>query len=393
MHTSGSRLSSGNVRQTTLDNVLRQTMDQPTCNKLIAAIAKWIATACRPINTVEDEGLRDIIRIASKDPSYELPSRSIIINRVHELYEMERAKLAQDLELTATIAFTGDYWISLGKDSYLGVTGHYTDEQWQLHSHTLTVMEPEERHHAAMCVKHFMDVVKQWNIESKVSTLSTDSARNMIAAVRHLPFKHLPCIAHSIQRTVTVSLQNSAFDCVLYKCCKVVEHFKHSPLNTPELEKQQVAYGLKTESLVQDVPTRWNSTLEMVKCLQRHQEPVKDALALHKTSVAIPIKAELEKLQKLEALLEPCRYFTEILGGEKFVSCSVVLPALCHLSWVMVSSKDDPAYIVKFKQTFTLDMEKRKEKTNSTWLKISTALDPRFKDLTDLRSEKLRYGH
>lgn len=55
----------------------------------------------------------------------------------------------------------------------------------------------------------------------------------------------------------------------------------------------------------------------------------------------------------------------------------------------MESSEDDPAYISKFKQTFTLDMEKRKEKTNCTWLKISTALDPRFKDLKCLhRSER-----
>ncbi|KAL7872220.1 hypothetical protein SRHO_G00072030 [Serrasalmus rhombeus] len=100
----------------------------------------------------------------------------------------------------------------------------------------------------------------------------------------------------------------------------------------------------------------------------------------------MPTKAKLDKLQRLEAVLDPCRYFTEILGGEKFVSCSVVLPALCHLSRVMVSSEDDP---VKFKQTFTLDMEKCKEKTNSTCLKISTALEPRFKDLKCLhRSER-----
>ncbi|KAL7869510.1 hypothetical protein AOLI_G00134980 [Acnodon oligacanthus] len=79
-------------------------MDQPTSNKSTVAIAKWIATACRPVNIVEDEGLCDIIRIASKDTSYELPSRSVIVNRIHELYETERAKLAQDLELTATIA-------------------------------------------------------------------------------------------------------------------------------------------------------------------------------------------------------------------------------------------------------------------------------------------------
>ncbi|AWP19547.1 putative zinc finger BED domain-containing protein 1-like [Scophthalmus maximus] len=55
----------------------------------------------------------------------------------------------------------------------------------------------------------------------------------------------------------------------------------------------------------------------------------------------------------------------------------------------MESSEDDPGFILNFKQTFTLDMEKRKDETNSTWLKISTALDPRFKDLKCLhRSER-----
>lgn len=64
---------------------------------------------------------------------------------------MERAKRAKDLELTATIALTGDYWTSVGNDSYLGVTGHYIDKQWQLHSHALTVMKTEKRHHAQGC--------------------------------------------------------------------------------------------------------------------------------------------------------------------------------------------------------------------------------------------------
>ncbi|KAK6322632.1 hypothetical protein J4Q44_G00074240 [Coregonus suidteri] len=62
-----------------------------------------------------------------------------------------------------------------------------------------------------------------------------------------------------------------------------------------------------------------------------------------KTSITMPTTAELEKLQKLETLLEPCRHLTELLGGEKYISCSVVLPALCHLFRVMESSDDDPA--------------------------------------------------
>ncbi|CAL8313931.1 unnamed protein product [Arctogadus glacialis] len=95
----------------------------------------------------------------------------------------------------------------------------------------------------------------------------------------------------------------------------------------------------------------------------------------------MPTATELEKMKKLEALLEHCRYVSELLGGEQFVSCSVVLPALCHLSRVMEVTEDDPAYMIKFKGTFAADMEGRKEKTNITWLRVATSLDPRFKVL------------
>lgn len=71
----------------------------------------------------------------------------------------------------------------------------------------------------------------------------------------------------------------------------------------------------------------------------------------------------------------------ELLGGEKYVSCSVVLPALCHLALKMAVTEDDPAYVVRFKDAFKEDLTKRKENTNIAWLKIASALDPRFKNL------------
>ncbi len=52
-----------------------------------------------------------------------------------------------------------------------------------------------------------------------------------------------------------------------------------------------------------------------------------------------------------------------LLGGEKFVSYSVVLPALCHRSRVMEVSEDNPTYMDKFMESFTTDMDKRKEKS------------------------------
>lgn len=66
---------------------------------------------------------------------------------------------------------------------------------------------------------------------------------------------------------------------------------------------------------------------------------------------------------------------TELLGGEKYVSCSVALPAFCHLFRVMENSDDDPAYVTKFKTTFRKDLESRKENANIAYLKVATALE------------------
>lgn len=295
-------------KQTTLESSLqKRRLDKSTNNQLSTAIAKWVATACRPINIVEDEGLLDIIRIASNDSTYKLPSRGTTVAKIHDLYTDEKTKVEEALGQTNTVALTGDYWTSLGNHNYLGVTAHYFNPQWELTSHALTVMKTEERHFADTCAEHFMHVAEQWDIENKVSTLTTDSARNMIAAARKLPFEHIPCIAHSLHRSITVSLQNSPFDSALAKCRKVVGHFKHSPANAAELEHQQTAHNQKTEALAQEVSTRWNSTLEMITRILRNQEPLRDALALHATKVSMPTAAELDKLKRLATVLEHCR--------------------------------------------------------------------------------------
>ena len=141
-----------------------------------------------------------------------------------------------------------------------------------------------------------MLVAEEWTVENKVSTLTTDSARNMIAAARQLPLDHVPCSAHSLQRTITVSLQNSPFDHALAKCRKVVGHFKHSPANASELERQQKEHGIQVEALIQDVPTRWNSTHDMIKSVRKNEQTLRDVLSTQRTKVVMPTTAEMDKL-------------------------------------------------------------------------------------------------
>src|SRR4029434_7481353 len=51
----------------------------PVRENVSSALAVWVAGDCRTINIVKDVGLTEVIRIASGDNSYDLPSRGTIV--------------------------------------------------------------------------------------------------------------------------------------------------------------------------------------------------------------------------------------------------------------------------------------------------------------------------
>ncbi|RXN29914.1 zinc finger BED domain-containing 1-like protein [Labeo rohita] len=301
----GPSSSASGLRQTTLD--FRRPLTKSTSDNLTNTIAKWIAKDCRPISIVEDSGFMDVLQVASQDSSYKPPSRATVMMKIHELYENEKEKRKEVLAQVNYIALTGDHWTSVSNNNYLGVTAHYISDTWELKSFALTIIKTEEHHFAEACKEQFLSVARRWDIEGKTTTIGTDSARNMVAAIRLTRYEHMNCVAYMLQRSVTVSLADSGFVNALVKARKVVGHFKHSPANAAELQAQQVSLGKKQEPLIQDVPTRWNSTLEMVKRLSSNKEAVISALDNQEHKLVLPTATEWDKLQRLETLLEPCR--------------------------------------------------------------------------------------
>uniref|UniRef100_A0AAR2JYW7 BED-type domain-containing protein n=1 Tax=Pygocentrus nattereri TaxID=42514 RepID=A0AAR2JYW7_PYGNA len=332
--------------------------------------AKW-----RTLTDIAKEMLPDmrkmhLLKNKFQDNKYEIPFGSAYTSR---------KTMAIDC-----VALTGDHWTSVSNSNYLGVTAQtvcVVNKVWQLASFVLTVEKVNNRHYAVNCADHFFSVVESWKIEQKV-TIGNDCARNMMAAARQLPFQHMPCVAHILQRSITVCLYSGAFNAVLAKCRKIVGHFRHSPANIMELYKEQRALDQENEPLIQDVSTRWNSTLFMIRRLLKNKEAVKATLDKQRHKLVLSA-AEWTKLEKLAAILEPCRHVfltadTDLLGGETYVSCSAVLPV----------SDEDSTYIVKFKTAFMKDLSKQKAALNYDWLKMATVLDPCFKDLKCLPREE-----
>src|SRR4029434_8511737 len=78
-------------RQPTLHDFSRK-LTRLVREKVTNAVAVYVAGDCRPLNIVEDGGLTEVIRIASGDNSYDLPSRGTIVSRIYSLYDGERAR-------------------------------------------------------------------------------------------------------------------------------------------------------------------------------------------------------------------------------------------------------------------------------------------------------------
>ena len=96
--------------------------------------------------------------------------------------------------------------------------------------------------------------------------------------------------------------------------------------------------GRPALKLVNEVPTRWNSTYEMLKRLHDEKEPVWVALGSLNTDIT-PLSAdEFNIIGEAIAVLAPFHQATVELSEEKRVSGSKVIPMMkkaipCTLCW------------------------------------------------------------
>ena len=90
--------------------------------KLTNLLAQWIATSCRPISVVEDDGLDLVLQAAAGDPSHKLPARRTA----------EKAAKDEKMVEAMCVALTGDiHWTSVNNDDYLGQGCQLSQPQMQ----------------------------------------------------------------------------------------------------------------------------------------------------------------------------------------------------------------------------------------------------------------------
>lgn len=304
---------------------------------------------------------------------------------VDKRYLEERERVKMEVQQAVAVSITADMWTSVNMEAYLALTCHYINENLQLCTSVLGMQYFPQNHTADNLAQATRGIMEDWAITNKVKCFVTDAAPNMIAFTRQLQIRHSICIAHSLNLLVRKTCdQNPTLASIRHKARHIVTLFRSSTTAKEKLAQVQQQMGRPTLKLINEVPTRWNSTYEMLSRLHDEREPVWVSLASMKSDVTPLTADEHTIIGETLHVLAPFHQATVELSEERRVSGSKVIPMMKMLYLA-------PERIASTLHTPTAkhlheNLKRRVTDTASNLeslsvLTLATLLDPRFKSL------------
>lgn len=392
------------MRQTSVASFFKKTDNRPCYperrRELINKISAITYHDLRPISMVRTPAFRDFLKFT--EPNFRVPSFETLRNNIITLYDIERAKVSEEIQNLALLSITTDHWTSATNDAYLGITAHGMTRDWKLASLNLGTTVTAERHTAENISRDLQKINAEWEIP-EVFAVVHDNAANITNAVSRLQSYSVPCFAHTIQLAINLGLKTRPVSNLLANARSLAGFFRKSnPAWVSLQEKQHERDPTRTVlKPIQDVITRWNSSYLMLRRLLLLKEPI-TLVAADATMRPDTQRHHAKNLrddewylaQELTKILEPLAQATELWCGEKYVSISITYPVLSGLIKKLVRSADDLPALSTFKDSVRGDLNRRFG-FNSPGLDkkvpvLASALDPRFKSLSFLSQDGVK---
>ena len=351
--------------------------------RLTDAVTNCIARDVLPIHTVDKAGFRELVAVLN--PRYDLPHKDYFSRiAIPSLYEETRAKLLHKMhEEIVCYSATADLWSSCTTQPYMCLTVHYIDSKWVLQSHCLQAHYIPEDHTGQQLQDALGISLDEWYLDpKKLVSITTDSASNIRLACQLLKWKRLSCFGHNLDLAINKGLNDQRIDRVINLCRKVVAAFSHSWKRKRDLQEVQEQKNLPVKQLKGDVSTRWGSKAGMIERILEQQDAIRVVLAQdRKTSHLVLSWQDFYVLQSVMAAIKPFQDLTDLLSGEKRVTCSAIKPLLKVIYDKMVSPKEEDSTLTcEIKSCIKNDLEGRYATAEIyLLLDICSFLDPRFK--------------
>ncbi|CAG9821993.1 unnamed protein product [Phaedon cochleariae] len=364
--------------QSSITQYIRKPPPIRRVEKIDRQVVKMVAKGHHALRIVDEIEMRTLIEMVSHCPGYQLPSRKTLsTNLMVNIYNEVMLDVKKKIQDAPALSLTTDGWTSSNNESYIAVTAHFIDADTKLCSALLTCIAYNERHTSQNLCKFLKDVMVEWNISHKVAAVVSDNAANIINAVRIGEWRSVGCFAHLLNLVVQDAIKDISD--VLSQVKSVVEYFNRSTQGLKKLTATQQQMSLPVLKLKQDVPTRWNSTYDMLERIVQVKDAVIATVALLRSDLSIK-EDSWEIIEGVLPLLKPFYEVTVEISAEKNITLSkvIVLNNLIQSFLQKHSSQNDK--VVSVQSALKRGMENRfKDLENNVLYAECTVLDPRFK--------------
>ena len=302
------------------------------------AAAFWVASTNQPLNAVANESFKTMINAYA--PTATLPTKDKIKDEIIRLDSYIRKKVIQKMK-GCVVNLTIDHWTSKQNFNYSGMTAHWLDQNWVLHSLPLGLFLHEGKSQATDIIDEFFQkTAKQISEDATIFAVTTDTDATMNLFGQLLESKqimHLYCTDHLIHLTCKKAYSKDSYGdvdvSIVKKVTNIVSHFNSSSQALEKLKDIQAnniyrEYTTVPVGVLTDVVTRWWATYRMCHRILY----LKTALT-HLPFDALPEDKRLSQddwknLQMIVGVLKPFRDVQEFLEGEKYATASWVLPSV-----------------------------------------------------------------
>ena len=330
--------SQSNSKQLTLPDMRKWDVSDPRAQTIHFRIAEMIALDYQPISLVDDVGFSRLI--SALEPHYAMPSRRYITETIMpKLYENCKKGVESEIKGVRNFSFTSDLWsTTVSVNSLMSLTAHWITENFVRKQAILHSQSFEGSHTGEQIQRKLQNMFTQWGIQNcQVHMVFRDNGANMVKALNDAGLPHYGCFAHTLQLVVNDGVLSQRAENDLLACCRrIVCHFSHSCLAYSHLREIQQNLGLSQHRLIQDEPTRWNSSLYMMKRILEQ----KAALAVYATerSVNQLTSHQLDLAAKVVAVLSPIEEVTKSISADA-ATISVIIPFVKLLSKLSMTTK------------------------------------------------------
>ncbi|KAL7646695.1 UNVERIFIED_CONTAM: hypothetical protein RMT77_001948 [Armadillidium vulgare] len=354
--------------------------------KVDRRIAEMIVMDDLPFSHVEDVGFTRLISEVS--PQYKLKQRkfysSFICDKMFQSVFENIKKIVEKVMQESKLSFTTDIWSNPSAGvSLLSVTAHTINQEFERINFVLGAIPLEERHTGEYISTKFDEILGKWKISKEdIHCVMRDSGTNMKKALFLSGVNNLDCAVHKVQLVVKRGLESKIeISELISKCRSMSTHFRHSTMAQDELRKIQDQLKKPKLNIIHDTPTRWNSTLYMLKRI----EELKESLRLYAASNSkIPLLTNFEWiiLSGCVRSLEPFEEITKILSGS---TCTIgdVIPLVASLKVTLQQCEEstDTSQQIESSTSLHNDLEKGKKIINSLAQTMLAEIERRFIEL------------